>query len=185
MKKITLILSAFAIALLWTGCKSEKSLIEQSAMGYLTAMGNYKISEAEPYATEETIENTLHAIERYIMPNLDSNVIKKNTPATIEITDVIVVDDTTAEVAYVKTTPIQVQEGKLDMVKRKDGWKAQVSIQIPEALKIEYSVDKKALEEKYMGKIKRGDPNTKPNIDAKLQQKAESKTSDEKTTKEN
>lgn len=170
MKKTTLLFSAFALLLLLMSCKSEKSLVEQSAMGYLTAMGNYKISEAEPYATEETIENTLHAIEKYIMPNLDPNVIKENTPATIEITGVTFLNDTTAEVTYKKTTPIQVQEGKLDMVKRGNDWKAQVSIQIPEALKIEYKADAKALEEKYMGKIKRGDPNTKPNIDSKLQQ---------------
>ena len=48
MKKITLLFSAFALFLLLMSCKSEKSLVEQSAMGYLTAMGNYKISEAEP-----------------------------------------------------------------------------------------------------------------------------------------
>jgi len=142
-------------------------LIEQSAMGYLTAMGNYKISEAEPYATEETIENTLHAIEKYIMPNLDPNVIKQNTPATIEITDINIVNDTIAEVVYKKTTPIQVQEGKLDMVKRGDEWKAQVSIQIPEMLKIEYKADSKALDEKYKGKLKPVDSNVKPSSDSK------------------
>lgn len=142
-------------------------MIEQSAMGYLTAMGNYKISEAEPYATEETIENTLHAIEKYIMPNLDPNVIKQNTPATIEITDINIVNDTIAEVVYKKTTPIQVQEGKLDMVKRGDEWKAQVSIQIPEMLKIEYKADSKALDEKYKGKLKPVDSNVKPSSDSK------------------
>jgi len=136
-------------------------------MGYLTAMGNYKISEAEPYATEETIENTLHAIEKYIMPNLDPNVIKQNTPATIEITDINIVNDTIAEVVYKKTTPIQVQEGKLDMVKRGDEWKAQVSIQIPEMLKIEYKADSKALDEKYKGKLKPVDSNVKPSSDSK------------------
>ena len=61
MKKIIILL--LAMPLLWVSCKSEKSLIEQSAMGYLTAMGNYRISEAEAYATEETIENTLHYAE--------------------------------------------------------------------------------------------------------------------------
>ena len=115
--------------LLWVSCKSEKSLIEQSAMGYLTAMGNYRISEAEAYATEETIENTLHAIEKYIMPNLDPNVVKENTPATIKITDVTIVGDTTAEVTYVKTTPAQVQEGKLDMVKRNKVWAPEQTVQ--------------------------------------------------------
>lgn len=122
-------------------------------MGYLNAMGNYRISEAEPYATEETIENTLRAIEKYIMPNLDSNVIQQNTPATIEITDIQIVNDTTAEVSYKKTTPMQVQEGKLDMVKRGDDWKAQVSIEIPAALKLQYEADSKALDEQYRGKL--------------------------------
>ena len=163
MKNIALMLSAFVISSLLMSCKSEKSLIEQSAMGYLTAMGNYKISEAEPYATEETIENTLHAIEKYIMPNLDSNVIKQNTPATIEITDIKILNDTTAEVSYKKTTPLQVQGGKLDMVKRDKEWKAQVSIQIPDALKIEYKADTKELDEKYKGKLSVGKaPGTPP-----------------------
>lgn len=168
MRKLAFILCAFALSSLLLSCKSEKSLIEQTAMGYLTAMGNYKISEAEPYATKETIENTLHAIEKYIMPNLDPNVIKQNTPATIEIINVSIVNDTTAEVSYKKTTPNQVQEGKLDMVKRNKEWKAQVSIQIPEMLKIEYKADSKALDEKYKGKLRPVDPNNvKPSSDSK------------------
>ena len=167
MRNIAFFLCAFAMTSLLSCCKSEKSLIEQSAMGYLTAMGNYKISEAEPYATKETVENTLHAIEKYIMPNLDPNVIKQNTPAPIEIINVSIVSDKTAEVTYKKTTPIQVQEGKLDMVKRDKDWKAQVNIQIPEMLKIEYKADSKALDEKYKGKLKPVNPNVKPSSDTK------------------
>lgn len=173
MKNNKLILGFLVTVLLLASCTSEESLIEKSAMGYLTAMGNYRISEAEPYATEETVENTLHAIEKYIMPNLDSNVIQQNTPASIEITNINIVDDTTAEVAYKKTTPIQVQDGKLEMVKREGEWKAQVRIQIPQALKIEYEVDKKAIEEKYMGKLKYMKVNKEPVGDSaqKLQPK--------------
>ena len=168
MKNIAFFFSVFVLSSLLVSCKSEKSLIEQSAMGYLTAMGNYNISEAEPYATEETVENTLHAIEKYIMPNLDPNVIKQNTPATIEITDVQIKNDTTAEVSYKKTTPLQVQEGKLDMVKRDKEWKAQVSIQIPDALKIEYKADSKALDEKFKGKLKPVDSSIRPATDSKV-----------------
>lgn len=167
MKNIPLIFITFVTSLLLTGCNSERSLVEQSAMGYLTAMGNYRISEAEAYATEETIENTLHAIEKYIMPNLEPNVIKENTPATIEITGVTFVDDTTAEVSYVKTTPMQVQEGKLDMIKRGKDWKAQVSIQVPDVFKITEEVDAKALDEKYRGKLRvkeEDNPSSKPRI---------------------
>lgn len=149
------------VAALFCGCKSEQSLIENAAMCYLTAMGNYQIKEAEAYASEETIEKTLHTIEELIMPNLDSTYLKQNTPATIEIKEVIQTSDTTAEVKYVKTTPIQVQEGSLDMVKRNKEWKAQVIIVIPEVLKIQ-KADSKALDEKYKGKLSPGKPGQAP-----------------------
>ncbi len=162
MKNITF-LSGFLIMLfLFAGCKSEKALVEESAMGYLTAMGNYRIAEAETYATEETIENTLHAIEKYIMPNLEPSVIQHNTPATIEIKDITITADTLAKVSYVKTTPSQVQSGTLDMVKRNNQWKASVSIQIPEVLKVTYEADAKALDEKYKGKLKVAKPGDAP-----------------------
>lgn len=162
MKKNILSLSICLAFFCLQGCKSEQSLIEESAMGYLTAMGNYRIKEAEAFASEETIENTLHAIEKYIMPNLDSTFMLKNTPATIEIKDVTQIDDTLAEVSYVKTTPIQVQEGKLDMVKRNNSWKAQVKIVIPEALKLEKQIDVKSIEQKYKGKLTPGKPGEVP-----------------------
>ena len=137
-------------------------MIEDAAMGYLTAMGNYKIQEAEAYASEETIEKTLHVIEEVIMPNLDPNYVKQNTPASIEITEVNQLSDTTAEVKYVKTTPIQVQEGSLGMVKRNHEWKALVIIQLPKAMEIQQQVDSKALEEKYKGKLTPGKPGQAP-----------------------
>lgn len=130
-------------------------------MGYLTAMGNYQIKEAEAYASEETIEKTLHVIEEVIMPNLDPNYVKQNTPATIEIKEVNQLSDTTAEVKYVKTTPIQVQEGSLDMVKRNQEWKALVIMQLPDAMKIK-QVDSKTLDEKYKGKLSPGKPGQAP-----------------------
>ncbi len=164
MKNISTIFLLTIIAAIFTSCKSDQALIEQSAMGYLTAMGNYRISEAKPFATEETIENTLKTIEQYIMPNLDSTVIKENTPAIIKIDNITKTGDTTAEVSYVKYTPKQKQEGKLDMVKRKGEWKVQVRIQIPESLKIEQSIDVKAVEDKYKGKLKVSDSNEVPTV---------------------
>ena len=162
MKK-NLVFIVFALSTaLFCGCKSEQSLIEDAAMGYLTAMGNYQIKEAEAYASEETIEKTLHVIEEVIMPNLDPNYVKQNTPASIEIKEVNQLSDTTAEVKYVKTTPIQVQEGSLDMVKRNKEWKAQVLIQLPEVMKIQQKADSKALDEKYKGKLTPGKPGQVP-----------------------
>ena len=69
--------------------------------------------------------------------------------------------DTTAEVKYVKTTPIQVQNGTLNMVKRNKEWKAQVLINIPDALKI-HNADSKKLDEKYKGKLSPGKPGQAP-----------------------
>ena len=161
MKNKKIAVCMMIIALFAVGCKSEQTLIENAAMGYLTAMGNYQIKEAEAYASEETIEKTLHVIEEVIMPNMDSTYIYKNTPATIEIKEVNQLTDTTAEVKYVKTTPIQVQEGSLGMVKRNKEWKAQVIMQLPDALKM-HNADSKALDEKYKGKLTPGKPGQAP-----------------------
>jgi hypothetical protein len=160
-RSLATIVFALITALLG-GCKSEQALIENAALGYLNAMGNYQIKEAEAYASEETIEKTLHVIEEVIMPNLDSNFVKQNTPASIEIKEVNQLSDTTAEVKYVKTTPIQVQEGSLDMVKRNNEWKALVIIQLPNAMKTQKQVDNKTLEEKYKGKLTPGKPGQVP-----------------------
>jgi hypothetical protein len=159
-KNLAYLFFVFSTAL-FCGCKSEQTLIENAAMGYLNAMGNYQIKEAEAYASDETIEKTLHVIEEVIMPNLDPNYVKQNTPATIEIKEVNQLSDTTAQVKYVKTTPIQVQEGSLDMVKRNKEWKAQVIIQLPDAMKTQ-QVDSKALDEKYKGKLTPGKPGQAP-----------------------
>ena len=132
-------------------------MIEKNAMGYLEAMGNYQITEAENYATTETINHTLHFIEQSIMPNLDSSYIVKNTPASFEINDIRVIDDSTAEVLYTKTTPIQVIEGKLTMVKENQEWKAKVIINIPQFMNASMTIDSvraKEMEDKYKGKLK-------------------------------
>ena len=178
MKKSSFIVTASVLMLfLITGCKSEQALIEDAAMGYLTAMGNYQIKEAEAFASEETIEKTLHFIEESVMPNLDENFIKQNTPATIEIQEVNLLSDTTAEVKYVKTTPIQVQNGKLDMVKRDKEWKALVLIQIPSLFNITKEIDTKAMEEQFKGKLKASKPYEAPparRIDNELNKKSSS-----------
>jgi len=161
-KSLGIIIGVLFIAFFFCGCKSEQRLIEDAAMGYLSAMGNYQIKEAEAFAASETIEKTLHVIEEVIMPNMDSNYLKKNTPASIEIVEVNQLSDTTATVKYVKTTPIQVQDGSLDMVKRNKEWKALVIMTLPPALKIKQQADSKALDEKYKGKLKPGKPGEVP-----------------------
>jgi hypothetical protein len=162
MKNFLVFITLALTIVIFGSCKNEQTSIEDAAMGYLTAMGNYQIKEAEAYASEETIEKTLRVIEVVIMPNLDPNYVKQNTPASIEIKEVDRLSDTTAEVKYVKTTPLQVQEGSLDMVKRNKKWKAQVLIQFPEVMKIQQNADNKELDEKYKGKLIPGKPGQAP-----------------------
>ena len=105
--------------------------IEKNAYGYLDAMGNYRIDDARPYASTLTCERTLDILQKHIMPKTDTNYILSNTPATIDILSVEVLSDTTAVVSYSKTTPLQVQSGKLDMVKENGRWCAEVIIALP------------------------------------------------------
>lgn len=118
--------------LLCVACASEKKDIEKAAYGYLDAMGNYRIEDAKPYASRQTCENTLEVLQKSLMPKVDTNYIKSNTPATIEILGVEVLSDTTAVVNYKKTTPITVQnDGRLDMIKEDGRWSAEVIIALP------------------------------------------------------
>ncbi len=143
------------VALLLVSCKGDERIIEKNAYGYLYAMSNYRISEAKQYATTETVNHTLHFVEETIIPNLDPNFVKQNTPATIEINQVTIIDDSTAEVAYTSTTPKEVKEGKLEMVKENQEWKAQVIITIPKFLNIKTdTLSAEEMDAKYKGKLK-------------------------------
>jgi hypothetical protein len=73
----------------------------------------------------------LDVLQNYILPKTDTNYIISNTPATIDILAVELLSDTSAEVRYSKTTPLQVQSGKLDMVKENGRWCAEVIIALP------------------------------------------------------
>lgn len=118
-------------ALVLIGCGGAEKEIEKTAYAYLDAMGNYKVGEARPHASQATCEKTLNVLENFLLPNTDTNYIKSNTPATIDILKVNVLTDSTATVDYKKTTPIQVQNGTLDMVKENGKWCAEVIIALP------------------------------------------------------
>ncbi len=129
MKKILfLVISVMVLASCGNNPQKE---IEKTAYDYLYAMGNYRLDDARPYASTPTCERTLDVLQKYILPKTDTNYIISNTPATIDILAVEVLSDTTAEVRYSKTTPLQVQSGKLDMVKEDGRWCAEVIINLP------------------------------------------------------
>lgn len=131
----TLFLTAAIAAILFSACNSNENQIRKIAFGYLDAMGNYRISDAYPYATRETQENTLKFVEEAIMPNTDTNYIKSETPATITITNITITSDTTATVMFHKSTPSSERNNLLNMVKRDGKWQADVRIEVPKIMK--------------------------------------------------
>lgn len=141
MKRILLFLS---VMLLFWACKNETRQIESVAYAYLDAMGNYRIEEAEAYASDETIETTLHWIENNIMAGVDTNAelaqyIKSNTPATITINKVGLLNDSVATVNFTKVSPIQTHSRDLSLVKRNGEWKVFQIIQVPDV--VQYALD--------------------------------------------
>ena len=138
MKK-PFLLSILLPLLLWSCGNGDERAIRQAAQGYLDAMGNYRIMEAAPFATQETVETTLDFVQNHIMPQADSvesfaAYIRDNTPATIEITQVTLTSDTTADIAFTKTTPAQRQQGHKQLLKRQGQWRVHELIQVPQPL---------------------------------------------------
>ena len=136
MKRILYISISVLLLAVSCGNNAQKD-IEKTAYGYLYAMGNYRIDDARPYASTPTCERTLDVLQNYILPRTDTNYIISNTPATIDILGVELLSDTTAVVSYSKTTPLQVQSGKLDMVKENGRWCAEVIITLPPIMTID------------------------------------------------
>lgn len=130
-RHLQLAFTALMTAILLSACNSDERQIKQAAQGYLDAMANYRIEEAEPYVTEETRDITLLFVEKAIMPNLAPNVIPDNTPATINITSVDITTDTTATVAYTKTTPQETSEETVGLLKRNNEWRVHYVVEIP------------------------------------------------------
>lgn len=125
-------LALLATVLLLTACASDEEKIEKVAYKYSYAMANYDVDGAEKYATPETVETTLNTA-RGLLTIVDTNYIKSDTPASIEITNIQIVDDTSAVVTYHKTTPIKDFSSTLDVRKRHGRWLAHSPIPVIEA----------------------------------------------------
>ena len=106
-------------------CKHEQKMVEKAAYEYSYAMANYKVDEAEKYATEET-KNTTLVMARNIVKKVDPAYIKSDTPATIDIIDVRMVNDTCAVATYHKITPQKDFSDTLELRKRNGQWFAHV-----------------------------------------------------------
>ena len=112
-------------------CKHEQKMVEKAAYEYSYAMANYQIDEAEKYATEETKNTTLNMAKK-IVKKVDPNYIKSDTPATIDIIDVKMVNDTCAVATYHKITPKKDFSDTLQLRKRDGKWYAHVLPKIAE-----------------------------------------------------
>lgn len=130
MKRFIFIPSLLCAGLLMAACSSDEEKIRESAQGYLDALGNYRPAEARPYASVETCEKAL-AFYEALMKYTDSSVFKNNIPATIALGEISYSDDTSATVAFHKSTPITEQDGTLHMVKRDRKWLAHEVIGFP------------------------------------------------------
>ena len=104
---------------LFGGCTSTQDLIEEVAYQYSFAMANYDIDQAEQYADNETRQTTIKT-GRGFLTLIDTNYIKSDTPANIEIVNTEIINDSTAIVTYHKTTPIKDFNGTVE-VRHKDG----------------------------------------------------------------
>lgn len=133
MKRILFIA---AVALLFTACNSEERQIEKAAYGYLDAMGNYRIDDAEPFASQETRERTLPFVKNTLIPMTDTAYIQANQPATIVIDSVHILCPDTAKIVYTKTTPIKTLNGTIYMVKEEGQWLAYVPLVLPESVSV-------------------------------------------------
>lgn len=120
MKKVFVLL--ILLSFVFVSCHQEQKNIEQVAYAYLEALANYKVEEAKPYATPETCKTTL-AISEQLLAMVDTAYIISDTPAIIDIQEIIVENDTMAVVKYVKNTPLKHDmKGELRLVKRERQW---------------------------------------------------------------
>ena len=134
MKKICLFISSIAVFFVLASCGSKDERdITKCAKGYLDAMGNYKPTEARQYSTQETCDSTLAFFEQ-VMKSAAPSAYKNNMPAKITLGE-MTITDSTAEVAFHKSTPTQEQDGTLHLLKRDGKWQVNEVIKVPPALR--------------------------------------------------
>ena len=118
------------LAGLLAGCSNNTDEIRSAAQGYLDAMGNYRPTDARPYATDETCDVTLTFFEK-MMQHTDPSVYANNIPATITLGEITIEGDTLATVAFHKHTPSMEQDGEIQVVRRKGHWRVHQVIDVP------------------------------------------------------
>ena len=144
--KNTKTITLLTAALLLMACASDEEKIEKAAYKYNYAMANYDVDGAERYATQETRETTLETA-RELLPMVNPDYIKSDTPATIEIGNIAMANDTLAYVNYRKRTPIKDMTLSIEMRKRHGRWLAHAPIPVMEMPEAPMPTDDKGEEE--------------------------------------
>ena len=134
MKSFSHLLTSLLAVLLCTACSNDQKAIEEAAYGYLDALGNYHVSDARPFATTQTCDVTLNFLDT-LMTHTDPQVYANNIPAEITINEVTMTSDTTATVAFHKSTPSTQQDGTVDVVRVDGKWLVDQVIDIPAPLR--------------------------------------------------
>lgn len=142
MKKHThrpTLLALLAACLVLAGCHSEEARMRQAAQGYLDAMGNYRIADAAPYATQATRQITLPAMLHFMQrADFDSTYMRSNTPATITLGALQRHTDSTATILYHKSTPLSETDDSLRLHLEGGQWLAHAVLN-PMARQLMYS----------------------------------------------
>lgn len=124
-------ISLFALlAVLLTGCNNDENAVRDAAYGYVMATGNFDLDGAMPYASQETRERTLPFLRDVILPQVlayDTNYIQKNTPVSATIDSVLIKGDS-AWVLFTKTTPVNVTQDELCLIREEGQWLVYVSL---------------------------------------------------------
>lgn len=129
MKRGLTICCLAAAALAAMACHNDEREIRKTAYNYSYAMANYRVDDAEKYATTETKETTLIGA-RNMMKRIGDEYIASDTPAKIEIIGWGLTSDTTAYAVYHKTTPIKNFADTLLLIKRDGQWQAHAPLPI-------------------------------------------------------
>lgn len=123
-------------------CNNEEKEIERVSQGYLTAMANYRLDEAKPYATQRTVDVTLD-FYRLLLPMVDSTYLAANTPAEITIREVQRRSDSTAIALFRKTSPASTVEDTVHLLKENGQWLVHEVIVIPPMFAIDSTMRRK------------------------------------------
>ena len=123
---VVILISLASLTACTTKSKDQKA-IEQVAYNYLDAMANYRIDEAEQYASHATVESSIK-LAKFFMTMADSNFVTRNTPGKVEITDCYMSNDSTAVVKYHKTSPSGETNDSIWVIKEEGKWMAHFAV---------------------------------------------------------